>query len=482
MLLLGHKKLLETRRLLGHTAPLVNPKPETNMKTLRTSLIVLFAALAPLMAQQPAAAPAPDFKPTPPEIELKDGDSFVFLGDSITHQCLYTQYVEDFFYTRYPERRIHFHNSGVGGDRASDALLRFDDDVAAFKPKVVTILLGMNDGGYTKFEPQIFDLYEKGMTELLDKIAAIGAAAVPMTPTMHDARAARMRKPAEPRDTYYNSVLAFYGAWLREQASQRGLAFVNMYGPLNNFTVEQRRTNPKFTMIPDAVHPGPAGQFVMAASIISDVIRKGTVFTLNIRPAMDPKKAVLAGNGKVENVEITPDRIAFTFKGNALPWVVPAEALDGVKLTHAGHRYGQERLTCPGLKPGKYELKIDDQVVGAYTDAQLAFGVELEENEKTPDFQQALKVVTLNKERNDKAVHPLRDLWGKLKGMRRQVAMLEQQGKKDAADAKRADFEKFQAEFKAGVEEKIALAKQFEDQIYQANQPVARKYELTRLP
>lgn len=30
-------------------------------------------------------------------IDLQDGDSFVFLGDSITHQCLYTQYVEDYF-------------------------------------------------------------------------------------------------------------------------------------------------------------------------------------------------------------------------------------------------------------------------------------------------------------------------------------------------------------------------------------------------
>jgi lysophospholipase L1-like esterase len=452
------------------------------MKTLRTILMVLFASLAPLMAQQPAAAPAPDFKPSPAEIDLKDGDSVVFLGDSITHQCLYTQYVEDFFYTRFPERRIHFHNSGVGGDRAADALIRFDDDVAAFKPKVVTILLGMNDGGYTKFEPAIFDTYEKGMTELLDKIAGIGAAAVPMTPTMHDARAARMRKPAEPRDSYYNSVLAFYGAWLREQASQRGLGFVNMYGPLNNFTVEQRRTNPKFTMIPDAVHPGPAGQFVMAASIISDVMRKVPVFSLNIRPGMDPRKAILAGNGKAANVEITPDKISFTFKANALPWVVPADAVDGVKLTHAGHRYGQERLTCPGLKTGKYELKIDDQAVGAYTDAQLAFGVELEENEKAPDFQQALKVATINKERNDKAVHPLRDLWLKRKIARFQLAKLEQAGNKDALEAKRAEVEKWLPEFKAGVEEKIALARKYEDDIYQANQPVERKYELTRLP
>ena len=33
-------------------------------------------------------------------IELGYNDTLVFLGDSITHQCLYTQYVEDYYYTR----------------------------------------------------------------------------------------------------------------------------------------------------------------------------------------------------------------------------------------------------------------------------------------------------------------------------------------------------------------------------------------------
>jgi hypothetical protein len=45
------------------------------------------------------AAPS-KFKPLVESLDLKDGDTLVFLGDSITHQCLYTQYIEDFFYTR----------------------------------------------------------------------------------------------------------------------------------------------------------------------------------------------------------------------------------------------------------------------------------------------------------------------------------------------------------------------------------------------
>ncbi|MEY2598518.1 MAG: hypothetical protein RLZZ142_777 [Verrucomicrobiota bacterium] len=43
----------------------------------------------PLLAQSPQPpTTAPDFAPIAPRLELQDGDTFVFLGDSITHQCL----------------------------------------------------------------------------------------------------------------------------------------------------------------------------------------------------------------------------------------------------------------------------------------------------------------------------------------------------------------------------------------------------------
>ncbi|MHC5074564.1 MAG: GDSL-type esterase/lipase family protein, partial [Planctomycetota bacterium] len=100
-----------------------------------------------------------EFKKTPGPVELEDGDSFVFIGDSITHQCLYTQYVEDYYYTRYPAKRIHFRNAGISGDMARDVLDRFDEDIAKFKPKYATILIGMNDGEYTPFEDRIFNTY-----------------------------------------------------------------------------------------------------------------------------------------------------------------------------------------------------------------------------------------------------------------------------------------------------------------------------------
>ena len=461
---------------------------------LRHLLLPLTFTAAALAQDKPAAPPAPTFPTVLDHVDLKDGDSFVFLGDSITHQCLYTQYVEDYFYTRYPKTRIHFHNAGVGGDRASDALLRFEEDVAAYKPKYVTILLGMNDGAYRGFDQPTFDTYSAGMTTILEKIAALGATAIPMTPTMFDARAKRAKNDnAEPRNSLYNGVLAFYGAWLRDQAEQRGLGYVNMWTPLNDLTLAERKKDAAFTMIGDGVHPGAAGQCVMAVAVINDILAKSNVSAIVIEEK-DGNLAANANGGVIEGFS-AGEKIAFTFTANRLPWVLPPDAALGYKLTAAGHKLSNEKISARGLKAGQWQLSIDGAPVGTYTASQLAYGVELEENDKTPEYQQALKVALLNKQRNDTAYQPIRGEYAQLKGKRRDLKKFSdakakaEETKAADLDAKTAELTAKQAEFdiyyvamKTKVADLLAKARALEDDIYKANQPVPHKYELALIP
>ncbi|MFV0445256.1 MAG: GDSL-type esterase/lipase family protein [Planctomycetaceae bacterium] len=420
------------------------------------------------------------------KLELQDGDSIVFLGDSITHQRLYTQYVEDFFYTRMPHVRLKLHNAGVGGARAWDALARFDQDVAAYKPKYVTILLGMNDGSYQPFNQAIFDTYQHDMTELLDKLQGIGAQAIPMTPTMFDSRAARAN-PKNSRSpdslSLYNSVLAYYGTWLREMSYDRGLGFVDMWGPLNTITLEQRKTEPAFTLITDAVHPGTNGQVVMAAAIINDLGLPRQVSSINITlPAKDDAKIQSrAANGKLSDVVRTADGVTFTFAAEALPWVLPADAQLGVKLTKMGHRLGKESLEIHGLPPGNYALVIDGAEVGRYNSAALERHVELQENAKTPQHQQAAQVAELNKQRNEGPISKLRSEWSRFQ----QFARKQREAEQNSNNVQfKTELTKL-TEQVAGIEERVAQhnadAKSLEDQIFQINRPVPRRYELKRV-
>ena len=425
---------------------------------------------------------------------IEAGDSIVFLGDSITHQALYTQYLETFFLTRYPDRRLHFHNAGVSGDRAADALARFDDDVAAHQPKVVTLLLGMNDGAYEDFHPETFQQYAEGMSSLLDRIEAIGARPIVLSPTMfdHHQLGLKMQDPEfRFRDRsfspQYNALLAFYGAWLRERSGERGLLFADQWAPMNAHTFSIRRATPDFTLVPDAIHPAPAGHFLMAYELLWQIgpERRG-VSSIVVTPRGNRWRS----SPEVEDLEVSEnrDRVTFTHRAGSLPWVVPESAWEGTKkwdaepgarigyeMTKAGHRLSNERLKIAGLAAGQYEIRIDGESIGEFSHLSLGAKIELQANDKTPQYQQALAVAELNRQRNDEAVRPLRDLWAKVKGLRRRAA-------ETAGQEKPVDLEAGYEALKPRIQELQESGRAFEAQLYELVQPQARRYEIVRVP
>jgi lysophospholipase L1-like esterase len=416
-------------------------------------------------------------------VELQDGDSIVFLGDSITHQRLYTQYVENYFYTRYPHMRLKLHNAGVGGARAWDALARFDKDVAAYEPKYVTILLGMNDGSYRPFDQATWDTYRTDMTELVERIESIGATPIPMTPTMFDSRAAFARDPnRDPESTrLYNSVLAYYGTWLREVSYERGYGFVDMWSPLNNITLSEREKDPAFTLIKDAVHPDAPGQVVMAVALVADIGLPAQVSNIVISPKRGGEANVRATGGEISEVKWTDGGLEFTWQAESLPWVLPEQAQLGVELTRLGHRLSREALEVHGLPGGRYTLSIDGVEVGTYNATALERHIELQGNDKAPQYQQALEVAQLNQQRNEGPIGALRGEWSKFQGYARKKREAEA-----APDNAQLKEQLAQAEQQvAGMDERVAQANaaalELEDQIFTKNQPPARRYVLQRV-
>lgn len=427
-----------------------------------------------------ASVRAEDFKAPISKLELKDGDCVVFLGDSITHQCLYTQYVEDYYYTRYPKLRVKFHNAGVGGARAADAMARFRRDVAAYKPKYVTVLLGMNDGSYRPYDENTFQTYRNGMTELVAEILGTGGVPILMTPTMYDSRAARIRGEKDAAKLeFYNSTLAYYGTWLREIAVEGGHGFVDMYSLLNNLTLEVRKSDPKFTLIKDAVHPDAPGQFVMAFALLHGMDVAPLVSQIQLKKQADGTFAAEAKGGQVSGQKGADQGVEFTWSAEALPYVVPPEAQSTVKMLYAGHRLGRETLQIDGLAPGRYDLRIDGQVVGTFPGDQLAGGIELQDNAQTPQYQQAAQVAELNKQRNAGPVRSLRNQWSQMQGFYR----LQDQAKNAPNDETIAKNLADQTKKVEGLEDRIAKheqeARDIESKIFEINQPKPRQYRIT---
>src|SRR4051794_20497513 len=60
------------------------------------------------------------------EFAIRDGDTVVFLGDSITAARTYGKIIENYTLLRFPNRRVRFINAGHGGDTAAGGLARLD--------------------------------------------------------------------------------------------------------------------------------------------------------------------------------------------------------------------------------------------------------------------------------------------------------------------------------------------------------------------
>ena len=174
----------------------------------------------------------------------------VFYGDSITEQLQYTRYVMNYYALRYPDLRISFRNAGWSGDSAPGGLERLQRDVLSLKPALVSICFGMNDGGYRAFDQRLYDEYMQGMTGLVKQLKQAGVKVVLLTPGVVD---------EDIENKGYNATLARFGDGVKELAAKDRVPVYDLHALMLDVQTQAKRDNPKFTMIPDSVHPPRRG-------------------------------------------------------------------------------------------------------------------------------------------------------------------------------------------------------------------------------
>ncbi|HWB95129.1 MAG TPA: SGNH/GDSL hydrolase family protein, partial [Bryobacteraceae bacterium] len=186
---------------------------------------------------------------------LKSGDRVVFYGDSITNQRLYTTFTETYVVTRFPKREVTFVHSGWGGDRVSGGSggpidVRLERDVIAYKPTVMTIMLGMNDGRVRPFDQQLFQTFADGYRHIIAKMRAAvpGIRITAIRPSPYDDVT---RAPGF--EGGYNAVLVRYGQFVEELAKQEKLAVADLNTPVVAALEKAKAANPELAakIVPD---------------------------------------------------------------------------------------------------------------------------------------------------------------------------------------------------------------------------------------
>lgn len=342
------------------------------------------------------AAPAAGFY-------LHDGDRVVFYGDSITDQRLYTTFIETYVVTRFPQLKVSFVHSGVGGDSVSGGWagaidVRLPRDVIAYKPSAMTIMLGMNDAGYRAFDQKIFDTYAAGYRHIVQSVkeALPGIRITAIQPSPFD----DVTRPPT-FEGGYNKVLVRYGDFVKELGRDEKLAVADLNGPIVAALekANQLDTGTAKKLIPDRVHPAPAGHLLMAEALLKAWSAPATVTAVEIDAAEPAVTSVT--NTQVTDLAVS-GRVSWTQLDQALP--MPIDAKDEViamalRASDFVEAMDQETLKVTRLTAARHTLKIDGEVIGTFTKDELAKGVNLA-TLPTPMAKQAAAVHDLTLKHN----------------------------------------------------------------------------------
>ena len=214
-------------------------------------------------------------------VVLNPGSTVMFTGDSIT-DCFrletedglghgYPLRIAGEWGLRHPDRPVTWLNTGIRGHRVADLRARWQADVLDARPDVVSILVGVNDMGWSTLDPDgrviPVDEFEAGYDGLLAPLAEAGVELILIEPFLlpiaGEMRAGRLavligeaereqwRADLDPKIQAVRRLARKYRAKL--------LAADGMFAELAATTGSEH-------WAADGIHPTPAGHAALAAA------------------------------------------------------------------------------------------------------------------------------------------------------------------------------------------------------------------------
>jgi lysophospholipase L1-like esterase len=353
------------------------------------------------------------------DFALRNGDRVVFLGDSITEQRLYTTYIEAYALTRHPAWKLTFRNVGWGGDTSwlrqrarpdegklfaadgtelNDMIVKsvgsgLGRDVLPLQPTFVTVKFGMNDHSYQAFRPDIFRAYTRSQAEIARVLTGSDARVAFLTPQPIE------EKRPDPDQDVRNQSLRRFSDGLKDVAAKGNAMYIDQFGPYLDLMLAARAQDPKaFIGGGDAVHPGPAGQTLMAWAVLKGLGATPSVSKATLQFA---SRTATGESCRMDGVTGTETGIAFDRLDEALPMPIDVRAESALKLAPVLDELSRYELRVEGLPAGEYEIRIDDETVTKASASQLGTGLNLS-NTAGAVTRQAREVLSLVVQKNNR--------------------------------------------------------------------------------
>lgn len=336
------------------------------MFTGRISL-VLGAALACALAcpSQPANA-ADDFA-------LHDGDTVVFLGDSITAERTYGKLIEQYTLLRFPERKIRFINAGKGGETAHGALERLDSAVFAHQPTVLTVAYGINDIGWGVYaDDEHKEKYLQGIRTIVRRCQQRGI-------RVYICSAAVTGSDPEKSENDYLQRMCDEGLALARELGAGAIDVQRTMRDIQRNVFKSNHGKPEDKRdslhAPDGVHLSSLGAVAMGYAILKGLSAPDFVSSATIDARAG--EATEARGCKISDVSADGNRVAFTRLDEGLPLNQDTFFIFSNRFVPITDQLNGYFLKVTGLPPGKYLVRADEREVSVFTDSQLAAGVNI---------------------------------------------------------------------------------------------------------
>jgi lysophospholipase L1-like esterase len=305
---------------------------------------------------------------------LKDGDTLVFVGDSITAARGYTKIVELYTLMRYPERRVKFWNAGQGGDTAAGAVKRLERDVFAHGATVVTVAFGVNDIGWgTKADQEHKQKYLDGIRTIVTECQKRRVRVFICSPAV-------LHEEPEKAENGFLQKMADEGMALAKSLGaetidlSRGMREVQRRVLAANAGKLDVKKHDRLH-VEDGVHLNDLGQLAMGWAMLKGLGAEAEVSDAVVDAAAG--KVISATGCKVTDINKLSDGVTFGRTDAGLPMnlgVLSALQYQFVPVPDTLNGY---RLTVKGLAAGRYNISAEGRALGTWDAKQLAEGLNI---------------------------------------------------------------------------------------------------------
>lgn len=202
----------------------------------------------------------------PKGLQFKSGDQIVAMGDSITQAGGYLKAIDTVLAQQYPDMKMpKIVNVGIGGQKAEDMLARFEKDVVARKPAIVTISVGVNDVWHRMdkpHNPEVLETYTANVEKMVKMAQAAGIKVLLVSPTVIE----------EAASSAANQRLRLYVAAEKGIAQKNKCGFVDLHAlflkAIDHHNKQVATKENKGFLTTDGVHMKPLGDTLMAVGIL----------------------------------------------------------------------------------------------------------------------------------------------------------------------------------------------------------------------